>query len=55
MPKLRVLTERPANRALEELRPHRRASHQHDGQEPATLNDPLMGESRQQQQQQGGK
>ena len=31
------------------------AIHQHDGQEPATVTDPLMGESRQQQQQQGGK
>ncbi len=31
------------------------ATHQHSGPEPATPNDPLMGESQQQQQNQGGK
>ncbi len=31
------------------------ATHQHSGPEPATVNDPLMGESQQQQQNQGGK
>lgn len=31
------------------------ATHQHSGPEPATANDPLMGESQQQQQNQGGK